>query len=316
MPASVVGTWTTRTPRSQAAATQPARSVVAPPPRPTTASERVKPSWPRASQQVPATASVLAASPSGTSIRWAARPLATRSARTRGGQVGQGRRVDDRHPDGVAEQRGQLAQHAAADDHVVGRRPADRDAGGGGAHGRPPARAAGRRSRRRPGRACGRRCRRRTWPASRYTGVRCSASTASRRGAGRPASSGRVCPSPTRSTRCRHRARSSTTGDAGGGDRVAGARIRQRAAAECEDAVEPRQRGRDRRRLDARGTRPRRTRRRSRARCARPPARPARRSRRTGRPGSWPAAARWCSCPRRATRSGPRGPSRGANARR
>ena len=34
MPASVVGSCTTRTPRSQAAATQPARSVVAPPPSP------------------------------------------------------------------------------------------------------------------------------------------------------------------------------------------------------------------------------------------------------------------------------------------
>ena len=51
MPASVVGTCTTRTPRSQAAATQPARSVVAPPPRPTIASERVKPAAPSASQQ-------------------------------------------------------------------------------------------------------------------------------------------------------------------------------------------------------------------------------------------------------------------------
>ncbi len=39
----VVGTWTTLTPRSQVAATNPARSVVAPPPTLTTASERVKP---------------------------------------------------------------------------------------------------------------------------------------------------------------------------------------------------------------------------------------------------------------------------------
>ena len=34
MPSRVVGTWTTRTPRSQVAATKPARSVVAPPPTP------------------------------------------------------------------------------------------------------------------------------------------------------------------------------------------------------------------------------------------------------------------------------------------
>ena len=34
MPSRVVGTWTTRTPRSHVAATNPARSVTAPPPRP------------------------------------------------------------------------------------------------------------------------------------------------------------------------------------------------------------------------------------------------------------------------------------------
>jgi hypothetical protein len=43
MPSSVVGTCTSRTPRSQVAATNPARSVTAPPPTPTTTSERVKP---------------------------------------------------------------------------------------------------------------------------------------------------------------------------------------------------------------------------------------------------------------------------------
>ena len=82
MPASVVGTCTTRTPRSQAAATQPARSVVAPPPRPTTASERVKPSRPNVSQHEPATGSVLAASPSGTSIGCACSPCIVTAART------------------------------------------------------------------------------------------------------------------------------------------------------------------------------------------------------------------------------------------
>ena len=51
MPSSVVGTWTTRTPRSQVAATKPARSVIAPPPTPTTASVRVKPAWPSTAQQ-------------------------------------------------------------------------------------------------------------------------------------------------------------------------------------------------------------------------------------------------------------------------
>jgi hypothetical protein len=39
------------TPRSQVAATKPARSVVAPPPIATSASVRVNPIWPRTSQQ-------------------------------------------------------------------------------------------------------------------------------------------------------------------------------------------------------------------------------------------------------------------------
>ena len=50
MPSSVVGICTTRTPRSQVAAAKPARSVVAPPPRPTTASVRVKLDLPSTSQ--------------------------------------------------------------------------------------------------------------------------------------------------------------------------------------------------------------------------------------------------------------------------
>ena len=82
IPANVVATWTTRIPRSQAAATHPARSVVDPPPRPTIASLRVKPIWPRTSQQKPATARVLASSASGTSMTWASKPSAARSSRT------------------------------------------------------------------------------------------------------------------------------------------------------------------------------------------------------------------------------------------
>src|SRR5688500_11549652 len=65
IPSSVVGTCTTRTPRSQVAATKPPTSVVAPPPNVTTASERVKPASPSASQQSFATEDVFAASPSG-----------------------------------------------------------------------------------------------------------------------------------------------------------------------------------------------------------------------------------------------------------
>ncbi len=63
---TVVGTATQRTPRSQVAATKPARSVVAPPPTPTTTSVRVKPDCPRAFQQYAATSTVLASSAFGT----------------------------------------------------------------------------------------------------------------------------------------------------------------------------------------------------------------------------------------------------------
>ena len=52
---SVVGTCTTRTPRSQVAAMNPPMSVVAPPPTVTTASERVNPARPSASHASAAT---------------------------------------------------------------------------------------------------------------------------------------------------------------------------------------------------------------------------------------------------------------------
>ncbi len=74
MPSSVVGTCTTRTPRSQAAATNPARSVAAPPPSATTASDRVKARRPSSDQRLPATSSVLARSPSGTAASTTSRP--------------------------------------------------------------------------------------------------------------------------------------------------------------------------------------------------------------------------------------------------
>lgn len=65
---TVVGTAIQRTPRSQEAATKPARSVVAPPPTPTMTSVRVKPDWPSAFQQYAATSTVLASSAFGTWI--------------------------------------------------------------------------------------------------------------------------------------------------------------------------------------------------------------------------------------------------------
>ncbi len=67
MPSTLVGSCTSRTPRSHVAATNPARSVTAPPPRPITASERVKSAWPSTCQQNAATSIRFASSASGTS---------------------------------------------------------------------------------------------------------------------------------------------------------------------------------------------------------------------------------------------------------
>ena len=204
MPSSVVGTCTTRTPRSQVAATKPARSVVAPPPSPTTASVRVKPAAPSASQQSPATASVLAASPSGTSQRQHGQPGRAQRPGHRGGPLGQRRRVDERDLRG--------ARRAAR----PARRPARRrrrTSYGAAAADRDPHRTA--RSRRAHRRRPARRRRRATASAT-SSGVRSSVSTlgdrdlaverqplrpAARAAAGRglPSSSGRSRFSPTRS---------------------------------------------------------------------------------------------------------------------
>ena len=83
MASSEVGTVTSRTPRSQVAATKPARSVVDPPPSPTTASERVNPAEPSTDQQRAATCAVLAASASGTSIRTGSMPASLSACTTR-----------------------------------------------------------------------------------------------------------------------------------------------------------------------------------------------------------------------------------------
>ena len=92
---SVVGTWTTRTPRSHVAATKPARSVTVPPPTPTTASVRVNPAWPSAPQSSAATAALLASSASGTSARYASRPAARAASATALRPDRERRRVDD-----------------------------------------------------------------------------------------------------------------------------------------------------------------------------------------------------------------------------
>ncbi len=73
---------TTRTPRSQVAATKPATSVTAPPPTETTASERVKSFCPRTCQQKAATWMCLPSSASGISATTALYPAFSRSSRT------------------------------------------------------------------------------------------------------------------------------------------------------------------------------------------------------------------------------------------
>lgn len=81
MASTVVGMAIQRTPRSQVAATNPARSVVAPPPTPTMTSVRVNPDCPSAFQQYAATSAVLASSAFGTWIATASNPCPARSAR-------------------------------------------------------------------------------------------------------------------------------------------------------------------------------------------------------------------------------------------
>ena len=83
MASSVVGTRTTRTPRSQLAATNPARSVVAPPPIPTMQSDRVTPCLASWDHSRAATPTVLAASPSGTGSARTRKPASV-SARQAG----------------------------------------------------------------------------------------------------------------------------------------------------------------------------------------------------------------------------------------
>ena len=116
---SVVGTWTTRTPRIQVAATKPARSVAAPPPSEMTTSERVSPTRPQTSQQKPATARFLPSSASGISTRWAVDACVGERAAHLFRGLGEGGLVDE-HRVGGAEVRdggGQLGAHVAADQH-------------------------------------------------------------------------------------------------------------------------------------------------------------------------------------------------------
>ena len=84
MASTVVGIWMTSTPRIHVAAKNPARSVVAPPPRPTMTSPRVMPTSASSCQPLTRTSGDLAASASGTAMMiGSSRP--TRPTRPRSG---------------------------------------------------------------------------------------------------------------------------------------------------------------------------------------------------------------------------------------
>ena len=121
MPSTVVGTCTTCTPRSQVAATKPARSVTAPPPKPTTASVRVKSAWPITCQQNAATSTRLPASASGISASSTSRPPSdmsrSRSCAAAAPSVGGCTTSTLRTVGG--ERLADAIQDAAADDDVV-----------------------------------------------------------------------------------------------------------------------------------------------------------------------------------------------------
>ncbi len=133
MASTVVGTAIQRTPRSQVAATNPARSVVEPPPTPTMASVRVKPHCP---QRLPAVGGDLR----GLGLLGVGHldgdglvPLLGRVGAQRLAGLGQRLRVDHGDPLGpVPDQPGQLAQQLPAHQHLVrvgARGAGDRDPG-------------------------------------------------------------------------------------------------------------------------------------------------------------------------------------------
>ena len=274
MPSSVVGTCTTRTPRSQVAATNPARSVIAPPPSPTTASRageadlrRARPSRARPPR------AVLASSASGTSSGVRVEPGArAASSRDRLGGRAQRRRVHQRRPARPRPSSGRPARRAARapiDARRTARRrrrPVIRVAALTAGRALPSSR------RRRPApraitaatcvRRSGRRC---STTSVRHLAGRAGAarrsSAAQRARAGCPASSGRSRPARPGRPRRRCRRRRNTTGAPG--QRARGSLGQDRAAAEGEHAVVLGQRRGDRRPLQRAGRPARRRRRRS-----------------------------------------------------
>ena len=125
---SVVGTCTTGTPRIHVAATNPARSVTAPPPNPTTTSERVSPASAHACQQAARLPSDLPSSASGTLVAVGADPGALQ-LRARGlGRPGERRRMCITSADRAPRSRdrpGQTVRHTRPDQDRIG--PLGRD---------------------------------------------------------------------------------------------------------------------------------------------------------------------------------------------
>ena len=120
MPSRLVGMWMTLTPRSQVAATKPARSVTAPPPTATTASERVKSFCPSTCQQKDGHLDVLAF--------FGVRDFGGQRGEAGGGQFvtdgvagePEGAGMDDQDPlDALPQQRRKACQQAAAHHDVV-----------------------------------------------------------------------------------------------------------------------------------------------------------------------------------------------------
>jgi hypothetical protein len=79
MPSSVVGTWTTGTPRSQVAAANPARSVTAPPPMLTTQSVLVTLAPASQDHSRASSAAFFAPSPDGTPVTATWYPASSRA---------------------------------------------------------------------------------------------------------------------------------------------------------------------------------------------------------------------------------------------
>ena len=135
MPSSVVGTSRTRTPRSQVAATNPARSVAAPPPMPTMQSDLVTPCRASRDHRPAAMSTFLAGLAVRHRLGLHGQARGPQRAASRADDLAEALGVDDHHGAGApGHQPGQLAEYADADHDLVGRAAVGRvdvDPGGG-----------------------------------------------------------------------------------------------------------------------------------------------------------------------------------------